>query len=448
MIGKDKYGLPRELDNGLILRWATSGDAEELAHFNLALHSDNPDEPFMGLYYWTLDLMRGVHPTTKASDFTVVVDTNANDRIVSSLNLISQTWAYEGIPFGVGRPELVATLPEYRRRGLVRAQMEAIHTLSASRGELVTAITGIPWYYRQFGYEMGLNLGGSRQLFWARPGNDKPVEHELYRIRLATTEDIPLMHELYRGHLGQSPVVRLRDDAAWRYEMADAHTESLAYIMPRLIETLDGRVVGYVIWYERGTSFSITEFGVLSGHSWRAIGRFVIRHLRQEANVLNENRELKKQLTNISFRLGDDHPLYDALGPDLERQIRPYAWYIRVPDIPSFLRHITPVLEKRLARSVVAGHTGKMKINLYRSRFVLDWQSGRLSEISDNYEQTNIEDGDAHFPELTFLQLLFGYSSIDELTLAYADLYTESNDALVLLRALFPKRSSIVLPME
>lgn len=89
-----------------------------------------------------------------------------------------------------------------------------------------------------------------------------------------------------------------------------------------------------------------------------------------------------------------------------------------------------------------------MKINLYRSRFVLDWQSGRLSEISDNYEQTNIEDGDAHFPELTFLQLLFGYSSIDELTLAYADLYTESNDALVLLRALFPKRSSIVLPME
>jgi hypothetical protein len=36
------------------------------------------------------------------------------------MNLISQIWAYEGIPFGVGRPELVGTLPEYRNRGLVR----------------------------------------------------------------------------------------------------------------------------------------------------------------------------------------------------------------------------------------------------------------------------------------------------------------------------------------
>ncbi len=33
----------------------------------------------------------------------------------------------KGFPFGVGRPELVGTLPEYRNRGLVRAQFEEVH---------------------------------------------------------------------------------------------------------------------------------------------------------------------------------------------------------------------------------------------------------------------------------------------------------------------------------
>ena len=37
-----------------------------------------------------------------------------------------QTWTYGGVPFEVGRPELVATHPDYRRRGLVRAQFEAV----------------------------------------------------------------------------------------------------------------------------------------------------------------------------------------------------------------------------------------------------------------------------------------------------------------------------------
>ena len=92
-----------------------------------------------------------------------IVEEAATGRIVSSMNLISQTWTYDGIPFGVGRPELVGTEPEYRKRGLVRTQFEVVHALSAERGEMVQAITGIPYYYRQFGYEMAMGLGGGRQ---------------------------------------------------------------------------------------------------------------------------------------------------------------------------------------------------------------------------------------------------------------------------------------------
>lgn len=447
MAATDNYGLPLDLGDGLVLRWATPGDAEMLAQFNLAMHSDNPDEPEMGLYYWVHDLMRGDHPTTKASDFTVVVDTTADDRVVSSLNLISQTWTYDGIPFGVGRPELVATLPEYRRRGLVRRQMDIIHALSADRDELVTAITGIPWYYRQFGYEMAINLGGSRQLFWVRPGNNEKVADETFHIRPATDRDIPTLIELYQAHLDKSPITRPRDPVQWHYEMVVVHPESFWSVKPRLIETAGGHVVGYFTSSVWDTAIGIREFGVLPGHSWRAAARFVVRLLKREADALNESRPPEKQLTNITFSLGEDHPVYDALGPDLEKQIPPYSWYIRVPDIPAFLRHIAPALERRLARSVMAGHSGTLKINLYRSRFTLVWENGRLVEVGEGYDYKRLEEGDAAFPDLTFLQLLFGHRSIDELILSFTDLYTDNSEARVLLRALFPRQASRTIPM-
>ena len=100
-----------------------------------------------------------------------------------------------------------------------------------------------------------------------------------------------------------------------------------------------------------------------------------------------------------------------------------------------------------LAASVLAGPTGTRKIHLFPSRFTLVWEDGRLKEVGEDYSYNRLEDGDALFPEWTLLQLLFGDRSIDELILSYADLYTNSNEALVLLRALFPRRPSQVIPM-
>lgn len=135
-----------DLGHGLIMRRATAADAEGLADFNKLIHRDPgvtaPDEEVAA---WTRDLLAGGHPTCGPNDFTIVAE-QATGRIVSSMNLISQTWSYAGIPFGVGRPELVGTAPEYRNRGLVRAQFEVIHRWSAARGELVQGITGIPYY--------------------------------------------------------------------------------------------------------------------------------------------------------------------------------------------------------------------------------------------------------------------------------------------------------------
>ena len=99
--------MPIDLGDNLILQFARSSDVDALAEFNGRIFEDERvDQGIRGL-------MSGQHPTVKANDFTVVEDTRTN-KIVSSMCLISQTWAYRGIPFKFGRPEVVVTEPEYR----------------------------------------------------------------------------------------------------------------------------------------------------------------------------------------------------------------------------------------------------------------------------------------------------------------------------------------------
>ena len=436
--------MPQIIDHNLQLRWGKAEDADALAEFNIRLHSDHPPQREEWLGDWTRDLMSGQHPTTSASDFTIVEDVSTG-AIVSSQVLIPQTWFYDGIPFGVGRPELIGTGEAYRKRGLVRKQMEVAHALSAQMGHMVQAITGIPWFYRMFGYEMTLNLGGGREFFWARSGNDKPLEKETYQIRPATVDDIPTLQELYQIHCSESLIMRERNEDMWRFELATAKRNSIGSLHAFIISDDQGRTTAYTAFQQYGSAFQVNEFGVVPGHSWRSVALFLTRELKRRVDALNKERE--KPIANISFPLSDNHPLIEALGGQLEKRRNPYAWYIRVPDLPGFVTLIAPVLEKRLAGSVLAGHTGTLRLNFYSDNLVLTFKEGAVSEIG-RYEPEDVEDADALFPDLTFLQLLFGYRSYDELDYAFADCYAKNAEAAVLLDVLFPKRPSYVWPLN
>ncbi len=442
-MNKQTSSLPKQLADGLLLRWATAADTEAIADFNMRIHSDDPENPYQFLRYWTQDLMAEFHPTCSPANFTVVVDTHSDDQVVSSMNLISQTWSYDGIPFAVGRPELVGTDDHYRRKRLVRYQFEAVHAKSEARGEMVQAITGIPWFYRQFGYEMCVNLGGSRQLYWAKQRHLE-VDEEVYSLRDVTEDDIPILDQLYGRFCTHSLLNRLRDEAEWRYELFDAHRESPYARNVKMIADLEGNIVGYVEYQQWGTHFSFREIAVAEGVSLRAVALFVCRQLQKEADTLNKERE--KPIDHITFELGDSHPLYTALDRELDKQRPPYAWYIRVADVPAFLRHIAPVLEKRLAASMMAGYSGKIQLNFYRVQYELVWEKGRLQAVQP-YQPKTFEDGHAFFPDLTFLQLLFGHRSLSELDRAFTDCFARNPDAAVLLDAIFPKRPSLILPL-
>src|SRR3954468_17390517 len=201
-----ELGTFRELGDGLVMRAATFEDRGPVSilHGTMLAGSEEglPSERMIGFVFV---LMSGSHPAPRASDFTLVEE-KATGKIVSSMCLLSQTWTYEGIPFLFGQPEIVSTDPGYRRRGLVRAQLNEIHRWSAERGELVQGITGIPWYYRQFGYEMALSLDAYRRAFRSNVPRLKDGETEPHRFRPATVDDVPFIMEMYAQTTSRSVV--------------------------------------------------------------------------------------------------------------------------------------------------------------------------------------------------------------------------------------------------
>ncbi len=427
------------LDGGLVLRRSSTSDMEKLAEFNACIQSDT-DEPDLRVAAWTRDLLRGNHPTFRPEDFTIVEETKTG-KIVSSMNLISQTWTYAGIPFKMGRPELVSTDPAFRNRGLVRQQFEVVHEWSKERGELVQGITGIPYYYRQFGYEMALNLGGYHAGFEMHVPALEKDEEEKYLIRPAVEADLPFITATYRLGSQRSLVAAVWDEEMFRYELMGKSEQNVERFSLHLIESRNSEPFGFLALDNGGGTTQICPLYELKpGASWYHITRAVIRYIWK---VGSENaKKAGKELQAFGFLVELNHPALEAARERLPRNRPPYAWYLRLPDVAGFLRLVAPALEQRLATSPCLGYTGELTLGFYRRGLRLKFEEGRLT-VAEEWMPRPKDYGRAAFPGLTFLQLLFGYRSLDELMAAFPDCYAV-DDVRPVLRALFPKQPSNV----
>ena len=443
MFTKQKTIL-RDLGSGLVMRRAMPEDADALAKFNAEIHGDNEADGER-VAAWTRDLLTRPHPTLSPDDFTIVEDT-ASGRIVSSLNLIPQTWTYEGLEFGVGRPELVGTEPEFRGRGLVRAQFEEIHKWGAERGDWMQAITGIPYFYRQFGYEMVLDLAGRRFGYEANVPKLKDGQEEPYRIRPATEADLAFVAEIYEYAIRRHAIACKRTLEIFKYELTGQSENNSDHYMMLIIEDKAGERVGYfqhANWLGE-TGLTALWYELKRGVSWLEVTPSVVRYLWKTGKEYAKRDG--RACTSFGFMLGAQHPAYQALGDRLPTVRDPYAWYLRVVDLPGFLNHIKPALEKRLDDSIASGHSREIKISFYRDGLRIVIEKGRLTTI-ESWKPTPEDGGVIAFPDLTFLQLLFGYRSYDELQYTFADCWCDSEEVRALINILFPRKLSDVFPI-
>ena len=406
------------LEDGLILRTAAGErDVGRVAEFSGTIHES-------GVAAMTRNLFIH-HPNTRGRDLIFVEDERSG-QVVSSLCLIPWTWAYEGVKIPAGEMGIVGTLEAYRRRGLVRAQVEYFKRRLRERGCLLSHIQGIPYYYRQFGYEYALPLEGGLRLETRHIPDPPDVS---FTFRLATPKDLPALAQLYDEAAQDLAIHVVRDEAIWRYLLTHAagtETECENW----LIQDADGQVVGYVRLpkHHFGEEMVVCEVSRLGFEAaLAALNHLKALTVERDKPGIRFNLPAHCTLMRLARSLG---------GHDLST----YAWQIHVPNVAALLRALTPVLERRVAGSPFAGLTRDVRLSLYRETLSLRFVAGRLTKVA---KLGFIGGEEIRFPPLQFIPLALGYRTVEELRATYPDVSVAPAWRL-LVDTLFPKVASFI----
>lgn len=441
--------MQRTLADNLILRSLSEGiasDKENLSAFYVDVFTDayGPEDKIIG--NWVPDLLSEKHPSVTDEDVWVVVDPARDSRIVSALLLIPQTWRYAGVEFEVGRVELVATHKDYRRRGLIRELFNTLHERSADLGHDIQAITGIPYFYRQFGYAMAVHLGSCGIIPFGIIPDLKEDQEPDFTLRDATLNDIPQLMVWDESLRDQYLLTTRRDAHIWEYEMLHRSEKAAERLAFKIIVNKDGLDVGYVglAYWARYKHVQLFEYVVGGKSSYLATLNDVLRGVREHGQAHFDDKE--PHAIRIHSNL---YGIISALmGDGRSAAIRQthYAWYIRVPDLVSFLTKIKPVLEQRLEGSLAHRYTGSLKISFYkREGLVMEFEDGCIKSIK--MEEIPLEKEEAAFPFDTFLNVLFGHQPLATLGSTLADVGYNPK-AFTLLNILFPQQDSYLAPLE
>jgi len=407
------------LENGLVLRTAADErDVERVAAFNGTIHGPGVASMTRNLFVH--------HPHTRGGDLIFVED-GRSGQVVSSLCLIPWTWRYEGVDIPAGEMGIVGTLEGYRHRGLIRAQVDVFKRRLRERGCLLSQIQGIPYFYRQFGYEYALPLEGGLRLELRdvpTPPDEPPAS------RLAAPDDIPALMRLYDEAACDLAIHAVRDQATWRYLLA--HTGGTE--MERdtwIVQGADGQIAGYmcVPKHHFGKELVVSEVSRLGFDAALA----ALDHLKTLA--------LERDKPGIRLNLPANCALMQLARSLGAHDLGTYAWQIHVPDFAPLLRALAPVFERRIEQSPFAGLTRDVRLSLYREALVLRFVEGKLTEVTNG--GTTGDEAILHLPPLQFIPLVLGYRTVAELRAAYPDVSVAATWRL-LVEALFPKVPSFI----
>jgi hypothetical protein len=419
-----------KLDDGLLLRPAARADAEELVEFNAAMHPDE-GEPVAPIADWTLDLMKDEHPWFQADRDVTVVEDTATGRIVSALFLIPQIWSYGGIEMLIGQPELIATHPDYRRRGLIRTQFEAIHAHS-DPDHVWQYIGGIPWYYRQFGYSYALDYVPPAFWWFTESAPSGPAG---YTLRPAVAGDVPFLAEVETAAQRRSQLTAVRGIEGWPLELR-RRPDGLPACEVHVIEHASAGAsvpIGYVAHkrFQRGEWIAVSAFELAPGRSWLEPTAAVLAALRERARG-------DARLKAVRLFLAPEHPAVRCAANRLSSgRGSSYGFYVRVPDVVRLLDRIRPVLESRLADSPAAHHTGSLAVDVYTYGLSISIVDGCITAIERR--PSSPDDADVALPIEALLSVVFGNRSLADVDRDVADCQIHSDAGALLLDVLFPR---------
>lgn len=343
----------------------------------------------------------------------------------------------------------------------------------------------------QFGYEYGLcsYVGVKVESADKIPKLDKSkFSSEPYILRLATLSDLPLLNRLSsrEARHANAQIGRHYTPEFWQYVVHDLFKIKTSRFdgdrdVQIIVETKTGKEVGYTM---TSNAFASTKLHAMALDEVEAkysdVTYPVMRQLfellkRRKAEERRNQPTLPGATTMVtkgisdplSICLHDKHPLVVLLGNkanhEPEEHNAGFRLYTRISNYGQFIMTVAPELESRLASSALAGLTGRLRLDFFRS--IEGCSAKGLEVFFDNGKITDARDWtnpgpegllkermewktkgeipptiySGGFPPLLFTMLLTGRHSLKDLYVMHGDVEVEGGENRLLLNTLFPK---------
>lgn len=406
----------RDAGEGLVMRTVASPeDVERVAAFDAAIHGATTEATWRALMT--------LHPERSLAAW-LLVEEGAGGPVVASLCLLPWRLHYQGVELRAAEMGVVGTLETQRGRGLQRLLNRRFDELLRAGGYQLSHIQGIPYFYRQFGYEYAMPL----EAWWRLETHMLPVEPPAgYSCRLATLDDLAALMALYDEAARALDIAALRDEAVWRYLLGPGLDTILA-APTWVIADGAGRVVGSmrIARHGFGDGLIVAEASLLAPEAAMA-ALATLRRLTIEADkpFVRLNLPAETPLVTVARGLG----AYDGGA---------YAWQVRLPEPVGLLRALAPAFEARLRDSIYAGLTRELVIGLYREAIALRFVAGRLAGVAAVAPGTP---ADLRLPPPLLAPLVLGHRTLTEIAHMYPDA-SAARSSEPLVACLFPRLRS------
>jgi len=363
------------------------------------------------------------HPTMTLRDHFVA---KHHGKIVACLNLIPVKWSIGGVPLKVAEMGNVATLPEYRHRGLTKRLVAEFHKRVADKGYDLSAIAGIPYFYRQFGYEYAIPIDEETRI----KIDQIPDYESKQNIRPFNDKDIPKAMQLLKQTQQKFYVHSIRDEKIWKMQQKTRIASDPPRFEGYAVEE-NGEIVAYfrIVDKPKDKELVLREVTDTDQLMARSILRF-----------LKDTGKQRGHETLVSMASHYDSFTEHIVSIGGVKQIPSYAWQIRVPEYVKMFKKMKPLFEKRLVASTYRHLTEKMNFNFRRYTVQMTVENGKITDVQRL--ETN-EDRTIGLNPLVFTQLLFGHRNRQELEDIYPDFRIRPSHKH-LIDVIFPKLLSYI----
>lgn len=357
------------------------------------------------------------HPEMNKQEYFMV---KHGEEPVAGLVLIPQKWNIEGVELKVAEMGCVGTVPEHRRKGIQRILNNKFDEYARKNGYDMCVLAGIPYFYRQFGYQYAVELDYSTEIDVKKLPSSRD-----YTQREFIDEDIGDAQKLLEATQSRYLVMSIRTPTIWSMQQETGTYGAEPF---KATSILDGdKLIAYYRWWAEEKTLAIRELALRDEEDAEWV-----------AAVIREHAE-KQGLDKIKTKLSHEDYFSKYLIAQGATINKPYGWQVKLLDPQDFLWKMRPLFEKRLAESEYKGLTKTLPLNFWKYALSLEFIDGKLVSVEKISETGRV----LGLNPYASIQLFLGYRSREDLEYAYPDFYVRGGNA-ELIDVLFPRRPGYI----